>query len=72
MAVREIPRLQGRPQPFAFLGSACLAAQPCFQPIEPGNLLPGIGRRVVGDIVSRARETVEGEDRRAQLGTHEP
>jgi hopene-associated glycosyltransferase HpnB len=36
------------------------------------ELLPGIGRRVIGDIVGRAREAIEGEDRRAQLGAHQP
>ena len=73
MAVREIRAPAGQTRSaFAFRAGAGLAAQPRLQPIELGKLLPGIGRRVVGDIVGRAREPVEGQDRRAQLGAHEP
>ena len=71
MLVREAPRLQGRVQRLAFGAGAGLAAHARLQPIELGKLLPGIGRCVVGDIIRRAREAIEGEDRRAQLGAHE-
>ena len=71
MAVREPAGLQGGVQPFAFGARVGLAAQSRLQPVEQGKLLLGAGRCVVGDIVGRSREAIEGEDRRTQLGANE-
>ena len=72
VAVGQAPRLQSYAQPFAFGAGACLAAQARLQAFELGQLPLWRGGLVVGDIVGRAREAVEGEDGRPQLGAHQP
>ena len=58
MAVGQPAGLQGGVQRVAFGAGAGLTARSRLQPIELGKFLPGIGRRVVGDIIRRAREAM--------------
>ncbi len=71
MPVRKTSSLQHRMQGFALRVRAGVAAQARLHAVELREFLCGVGRFMVSDIIGRARESVEGQDRRAQLGPNQ-